>query len=69
MKVKVLLNPYSNRWNAQKRWPKAEAALESAGVDFDLSVSDHPDHLVDLAAESVNKVFLHRCCWRRWFHR
>ena len=57
MKVKVLLNPYSNRWNAQKRWPEAEAALKSAGVEFDLSVSEHPDHLVDLAAESVERGF------------
>ena len=57
MKVKVLLNPYSNRWNAQKRWPQAEAALKSAGVDFDLSVSEHPDHLVDLAADSVKQGF------------
>ncbi|HUI90257.1 MAG TPA: diacylglycerol kinase family protein [Anaerolineales bacterium] len=57
MKVKVLLNPYSNRWNARKRWPQAEAALKSAGVDFDLSVSEHPDQLVELAAESVNQGF------------
>jgi len=57
MKIKVLLNPYSNRWNAQKRWPQAEAALKSVGVDFDLSVSEHPDHLVDLAAESVKQGF------------
>ncbi|HEY9152168.1 MAG TPA: diacylglycerol kinase family protein, partial [Anaerolineales bacterium] len=57
MKVKVLLNPYSNRWNAQKRCPEAEAALKSAGVYFDLSVSEHPDHLVDLAADSVKQGF------------
>jgi len=57
MKVRVLLNPYSNRWNAQKRWHKVEAALKSAGVDFDLSVSEHPDHLLDLAAESVKQGF------------
>ena len=53
MKTKVLLNPFSNRWNAQKRWPEAEAALKSAGIDFELSVSEHPDHLIDLAADAV----------------
>jgi diacylglycerol kinase (ATP) len=53
MKIKVLLNPYANRWNSQKRWPQAEAALKSAGLDFDLSVSDRPDQLVDLAANSA----------------
>ena len=57
MKIKVLLNPYSNRWNSQKRWPAAESALRAAGVDFDLSTSEHTDHLVDLAAEAVQKGF------------
>jgi diacylglycerol kinase (ATP) len=57
MKVKVLLNPYSNRWHAQKRWSQAEAALKSAGVDFDFSISEHPDHLLDLAADSVKQGF------------
>ncbi len=57
MNIKVLLNPYSNRWNAQKRWPEADAALKAAGVDFDLSVSEHPDHLVDLAADAVKQGF------------
>jgi len=57
MKIKVLLNPYSNRWNSQKRWPEAEAALRAAGVDFDLSISERADHLVDLAAEAVKQGF------------
>lgn len=30
MKIKVLLNPYANRWNARRRWPEADAALEAA---------------------------------------
>lgn len=57
MKTKVLLNPYSNRWNAKKRWPEAELALRATGMDFDLSVSEHTDHLVELAAEAVQKGF------------
>ena len=57
MKIKVLLNPYSNRWNSQKRWPTAESALRAAGVDFDLSVSERADHLVELAAEAVKQGF------------
>lgn len=57
MKVKVLLNPYANRWNAQKRWPEAQAALRAAGVDFDFSVSERPDHLVELAAQAVKQGF------------
>ena len=57
MKTKVLLNPYSNRWNSQKRWPAAESALRAAGVDFDLSISERADHLVELAAEAVRQGF------------
>ncbi len=57
MKIKILLNPYSNRWNSQRRWAEAESALRTAGVDFDLSVSEHADHLVDLAADSVKGGF------------
>lgn len=57
MTIKVILNPYSNRWNAQKRWADAEAALKAAGVKFDLSVSERPDHIVDLAADAVRKGF------------
>ena len=57
MTAKVILNPYSNRWNAKARWPDADAALRDAGVDFDLSVSEHADHIVDLAADAVRKGF------------
>jgi diacylglycerol kinase (ATP) len=57
MKIKILLNPYSNRWNAKNRWSEAESALRAAGVDFDLSVSEHTDHLVELAAEALQKGF------------
>ena len=57
MKTKVLLNPYSNRWNSQKRWPEAESALRASGVDFDLTVSERPDQLVDLAADAVQQGF------------
>src|SRR5258706_6520838 len=57
MKIKVLLNPYSNRWNSKKRWPEAESVLRTAGVDFDLSVSEHADHLVELAADAVKQGF------------
>jgi diacylglycerol kinase (ATP) len=58
METKILLNPYSNRWNSKRRWSEeAEPALRAAGVDFDLSVSEHTDHLVELAAEAVQKGF------------
>jgi diacylglycerol kinase (ATP) len=57
MTAKVILNPYSNRWNARKRWPEAEAALKSAGVDFELAVSERPHHVVELAEAAARAGF------------
>ncbi len=57
MPAKVILNPYSNRWNAKKRWPEAEAALRAAGVAFELAVSERPKGAVELAARAVRDGF------------
>jgi diacylglycerol kinase (ATP) len=57
MKAKVILNPYSNRWNSEKRWPEAEKALNAAGVDFELEVSEHPRQLIDLARQAAEDGF------------
>lgn len=57
MTAKIILNPYSNRWNAQKRWPQAEAALRAAGVDFELAVSEGPGHIGRLAEQAVKDGF------------
>ncbi len=53
MTAKVILNPYSNRWNSQKRWPEAEAALKAAGVDFELALSEKKGQIVELAEQAV----------------
>lgn len=53
MAARVILNPYSNRWNARKRWPEAEAALKAAGVSFSLAVSQCPGHAEQLAREAA----------------
>ena len=57
MRTKVLLNPYSNRWNARKRWPEAEAALRAAGVEYSLEVSEAAGRLEGLAARAVEDGF------------
>src|SRR5512140_1025309 len=57
MTAKIILNPYSNRWNAKKRWPEAEAALKAAGVEFELVVSEHPHHVVELAEQAARQGF------------
>src|SRR5512138_1258524 len=55
MTAKVVLNPYSNRWNSQKRWPEAEAALKNAGVDFELAVSQAKGQIVELVEQAVRE--------------
>jgi len=55
MTAKVILNPYSNRWNSQKRWPEAEAALKAAGVDFELAVSQSKGQIVDLVEQAARE--------------
>jgi diacylglycerol kinase (ATP) len=57
MTAKVILNPYSNRWNSQKRWSEAEAALKAAGVDFHLAVSKKKGQIVELAEQAVFQKF------------
>jgi len=51
--AKVILNPYSNRWNSQHRWPEAEAELKAAGVSFDLAISDRKGGIVELAEQAA----------------
>lgn len=57
MTAKVILNPYSNRWKAKARWPEAELALNAAGMDFELVVSDGPGHIIELAEKAVRQGF------------
>lgn len=57
MTAKVILNPYSNRWNSQKRWHEAESALKTVGVDFDLVISEKKGQIAELAEQAVKEKF------------
>ena len=57
MTAKVILNPYSNRWNAKARWPEAEAALKTAGVDFEMVISEGPGGIAELAEQAARQGF------------
>jgi diacylglycerol kinase (ATP) len=39
MNIKVILNPYANRWGAKRRIPEVRAALDAAGYTYDLVVT------------------------------
>jgi diacylglycerol kinase (ATP) len=53
MVAKVILNPYANRWTAQKRWPEAEISLKNAGVDYEVVTSEYKGQVVILAKQAV----------------
>ena len=42
MIVKILLNPYANRWAAESQAPAVEAACQAAGLDYDLTIIPAP---------------------------
>ena len=53
MRVKVILNPYANRWGAKAQAPATAAAFRAAGVDCDLVMTAGPregDALAEAAA-------------------
>ena len=47
--VKVILNPYSGRGYGGRVRQVVEAALQGAGVDFDLALTEGPGHGIELA--------------------
>jgi diacylglycerol kinase (ATP) len=57
MTAKVILNPYAGRWQARERRAEAEAALQDAGVKFDLEVTNGQEHGILLAERAVKQGF------------
>lgn len=57
MTAKVILNPYANRWNALKRRPQAEKALQDAGIEYQMELSNGPGHAITIASEAVSQGF------------
>ncbi len=49
MRAKVILNPYADRWRAQKKWVKAKKALLNTDFSFDVDISRFPGHTIELA--------------------
>jgi diacylglycerol kinase (ATP) len=54
MKIKVILNPYANRWGAQARIPEVEAALKAARLDYDLALTTEARNGTALAKTAVS---------------
>lgn len=57
MKIKIIHNPYSNRWNSDKRWPEVETLLKEKGVEVDVVHSDSPAGLYQLASQAATEGY------------
>ncbi len=57
MKVKVILNPYANRWKAQQRNNELKSALGIAGFAYDLVFTEAPQHGIELAKTAVSEGY------------
>lgn len=57
MTAKVILNPYAGRWQALQRKEEAERALQAAGIAYELVVTDHPGHGIEIARQAVQEGF------------
>ncbi len=57
MTAKVILNPYAARWKAESRRAEIESALSEAGLDYELTLTERPEHGIELASEAVKAGF------------
>ena len=53
MPATVILNPYSNRWEAGRRAPEIESALHRAGIEFEMKITSQPGDGIALARTAV----------------
>jgi YegS/Rv2252/BmrU family lipid kinase len=51
--VKIIVNPYAGRWKAQAAIPDIERACRKIGLDYELVVTEGPNHGIELAREAA----------------
>lgn len=57
MTAKVILNPYADRWRAGDRKTEAEKALNEAGVEFELELTDGPGQASQQTRQAINEGY------------
>lgn len=57
MKIKVILNPYANRWQAQSHAPAIRSAFARLGVDCDLALTTAPTVATREAREAAQNTY------------
>lgn len=53
MHVHVILNPYANRWGAQRKIPLVKSTLAEGGVRADMTVTDVPREAIETARRAA----------------
>lgn len=51
--AKIIANPYAGRWKAKAAIPDIERACRKIGLDYELVVTEGPNHGIELAREAV----------------
>jgi diacylglycerol kinase (ATP) len=51
--AKIIVNPYAGRWKAQAAIPDIESACRKIGLDYELVVTEGPNHGIELAREAA----------------
>ena len=51
--AKIIVNPYAGRWKAQAAIPDIERVCQEIGLDYELVVTEGPNHGIELAREAA----------------
>lgn len=57
MNIKIILNPYANRWGAKAHVPEIESALKKVGIDYDLTLTSGSGNGMELAKTAVSENY------------
>jgi len=57
MTAKVILNPYAGRWKGLQKRDEIETTLRSLGVEFELVLTEAPNHGMQLAYQAAKNGF------------
>ncbi|MCA9922473.1 MAG: diacylglycerol kinase family lipid kinase [Anaerolineales bacterium] len=55
MTIKIILNPYANRWEAKSQINQIETAVTAVSLSYELVVTEKPGQAIDLAFAAVEE--------------
>jgi len=57
MTAKIILNPYAGRWKGLQKRDEIENAMQSVRIEFELVMTEAPNHGTELAYQAVKNGF------------